>query len=266
MKRGIVLIAQNTEEIDYVSIAKFTAHRAKKFLNCDVTLITNQEIDNHPFNQVIVTESLYQQKRVDSKGNFTPWKNFDRYKVYELSPYDHTLLLDIDYIINSDQLNKLWELDNDFLCHEKSKTISRFNLDFENYIGQYKLQMLWATVVMFKKSDFSKAVFDMWHMIQQNYIYYAGLYKFNNQLFRNDYALTIALNTVSGHLGYEDNIIKWPLLNSFSDVDVTKLNETEFEFNYQKVVSNSMRPYKLSIKNTDFHCMNKFKLLELINE
>lgn len=265
MKRGIVLIAQNTEEIDYIKIAKYAAYRAKKYLNLPVTLITDQEIDHYPFDSVIIHNNTLFQRRLDSKGNFTVWKNFDRHMVYDFTPYDHTLLLDTDYIINSDQLNSLWELDSSFLCHNTTSSISRYNTSLENIIGQYQIPMSWATVVMFKKDDFTRAVFDMWKMIQKNYIYYAALYKFNNQLYRNDYAMTIALNTVSGHLGHDDYNIKWPLFNVFGDVDITEINNQEFEFKYQKIISNTMRPYKIQIANTDFHFMNKFKLMELAN-
>ena len=265
MTRGIVLIAHNTEEIDYVNIAKYTALRAKKFLNLPVTLITDVEIDNHPFDEVIIHDTTLYQKRIDNNNNFSVWKNFDRYMVYDYTPYDHTLLLDIDFIINSDQLNKLWYLDRDFLCHSKTDSITKYDLTYDLTFGQYQIDICWATVLMFKKSDFSRAVFDMWKMIQQNYIYYAALYKFNNQLFRNDYALTLALQTVSGHLGYDEYMIQYPLLNVYGDVNLTVINDITYEFNYQKVVSNSIRPYKLQLSNTDFHYMNKFKLQELAN-
>ena len=49
MNRGIVLIANNTEQIDYVKIAKFTAQRVKQFLNLPVTLITDNETVDESF-------------------------------------------------------------------------------------------------------------------------------------------------------------------------------------------------------------------------
>lgn len=266
MKRGIVLIAHNTETVDYVKIAKYAALRAKRFLDLPVTLITDEEITDHPFDEVIIHSSKMYQRRLDNKDNFALWKNFDRYMAYEYSPYDHTLLLDTDYVINSNQLNSLWDLDKSFLCHNTINYISRYDITLESIIGQYQLQVAWATVVMFKRDNFTRALFDMWQMVQKNYLYYGGLYKFNNQLFRNDYALTIALNTVSGHLDVEDYTIKYPLLNVFHDVDVCESEPDEFEFNYQKIISNNMRPYKLRLKNTDFHCMNKFKMMELCGE
>ena len=266
MNRGIVLIANNTEQIDYVKIAKFTAQRVKQFLNLPVTLITDTKITEYPFDQVIIHESDLYQKRTYQNGNLIFWKNFDRHMAYDLTPYDHTLLLDTDYIINTNHLNNLWDINSSFLCHNTTNSVSKYNTITETFIGQYQLEMCWATVITFKKDDFTRALFDMWKMIQKNYIYYAGLYKFNNQLYRNDYALTIALNTVSGHLGIDDYTIKWPLLNVYPDVEVTKIDQTEFEFKFNKIVSNTMRPYKLNLGQTDFHCMNKFNLLDMINE
>jgi len=266
MNRGIVLIANNTEEIDYVKIAKFTAQRVKQFLNLPVTLITDNETVDESFDQVILHKNEIYQQRADKNGNLIFWKNFDRHMAYDLTPYDHTLLLDTDYIINTNHLNKLWDINSSFLCHNTTNSVSKYSTITETFIGQYQLEMCWATVITFKKDDFTRALFDMWKMIQKNYIYYAGLYKFNNQLYRNDYALTIALNTVSGHLGIDDYTIKWPLLNVYPDVEVAKIDQTEFEFKFNKIVSNTMRPYKLNFGQTDFHCMNKLNLLDMINE
>lgn len=263
MNRGIVIIAFDTEYLEYTKIARFCAKRAKEFLKLPITLITDKEfIDPNVDNVIYTNNERYQHRTFGS--DLQKWRNFNRADVYDLSPYDHTLLIDCDYVINSDQLNSLWDLDKSFLCHGTTAGVTKFSNSLIESLGQYELNMCWATVVMFKKDQFSKSIFHMWKMIQQNYIYYAALFKFNNQLYRNDYALTIALNTMTGHLGYDEFLIKYPLINIFTDVEV-KRNEDEFEFYYQKMVASTLRPYRVKLSNTDFHCMNKKSLLEFIN-
>lgn len=264
MNRGIVIVAHDTEYIEYTKIAKFCAQQAAHYLQLPITLITDNPCSDPIFDQVITSKNdHYQYRSFGADGK--KWKNFNRCNVYDLTPYDHTLMIDCDYIINSTQLNQLWNLDKSFLCHGTSTGISKHIGAITEKVGQYDLNLVWATVVMFKKDEFSKAIFDMWKMIQQNYVYYAALFKFNNQLFRNDYALSIALNTVTGHLGYEDCLIQYPLINVFQDVDIKKA-DNGYEFFYEKSVSSMYRPYKVQLDNIDLHMMNKEKLLELINE
>lgn len=263
MKRGIVIVAYNANYVEYTKIAKLCAQHAKKHLNLPITLITDKPFTDPNIDYVFEVKNERYQHRT-FRSDLKIWKNFNRADVYEITPFEHTLLIDVDYIVNSDQLNKLWDLDKSFLCHGSTTGISKYSGHMTESIGQYQIDMCWATVVMFKKDHFSKMVFNMWKLIQQNYIYYAALFKFNNQLFRNDYALSIALNTVTGHLGYEDCLIKYPLVNIFPDVDL-KLEDDKFEFYYEKMVASTLRPYRVKLTGVDFHMMNKENLLELCN-
>lgn len=264
MNRGIVIVAYDTDYIEYTKIAKFCAKQAKKHLRLPVTLITDNSITSPYFDQVIIQDNPRYQHRVFNDDP-KKWKNFNRYSIYNLSPYDHTLLLDCDYIVNSDQLNKLWDLNRSFLCHGSNTGISKHYNAVHEKIGQYELNLFWATVVMFKKDNLSKMIFDMWHMVQQNYVYYAGLFKFNNQLYRNDYALSIALNTISGHMGAEEFQIPYPLINIFPDVDLSIDNEI-YELKYLRNISSTLRPYKMKLSGIDLHLMNKEKLLEFCHD
>ena len=103
MSKGALLFAFNTDTVDYFSMAVYTAKRINHFLNLPVTVITDN-IENtincdYQFDNVIYTESDHSNFK-DNKV----WLNKGRYQAFNDSPYDETLLLDTDYIINSDKL------------------------------------------------------------------------------------------------------------------------------------------------------------------
>ena len=81
--------------------------------------------------------------------------------------------------------------------------------------------MWWATVVVFDKSQFSKDVFSMWQMVEQNYHHYANVFQFDGRKFRNDYALSIALLVANGNTVPEHCNIPWPLVNVEPAIEVS---------------------------------------------
>ena len=49
------------------------------------------------------------------------WNNVDRHMAYELSPYDVTLVMDIDYFPFTDNLRQLLEVEHDFIISKNNK-------------------------------------------------------------------------------------------------------------------------------------------------
>ena len=76
--RGVVLFAFNTKLVDYVSIAQQSARLIKCTLDLPVTIISDigKMTDNYR----------------TGYAHGTQWYNSDRYRAYEFSPYDETLL------------------------------------------------------------------------------------------------------------------------------------------------------------------------------
>jgi len=120
MTRGIILFAFNSIKYNYYEMAEFTAKRVNHFLGLPVTLVTDEES--------LPTKTTYVWDKVitvtPNKDNFRTWGqwiNKGRYQAYELSPYDETILLDVDYVVNSDKLLKTFEVYDDFCCHNTTK-------------------------------------------------------------------------------------------------------------------------------------------------
>jgi len=147
------------------------------------------------------------------------WKNLTRADVYDLSPYDQTLLLDCDYMMFNNNLFELFYTDSDFTCYSEAFDVTGMNsLQHDDRLNQYSIPMLWATAIYFRKSSFSKSVFDMMHLVKDNYAYYAKVYGFKPTPFRNDFALSIAYHAMSGYGLGELIPYKLPTLSPMADV------------------------------------------------
>ena len=108
MTVGALLFAFDSE-IKYTKLAVECAKRIKQYLDIPVTLVTNIKLDTDIFeNQILVTKPDGKNKRYwTDTGAVTSWYNFGRNSAIDLTPYDRTLLIDIDYIVNSNTLLSL---------------------------------------------------------------------------------------------------------------------------------------------------------------
>ena len=78
--------------------------------------------------------------------------------------------------------------------------------------------MLWATVIIFKKTDRAKSIFETVKYIKQHYQHFCDLYRIDFRNFRNDYAFSIAVNQVNGHIQQKFLPGKLPTLPSIAKV------------------------------------------------
>lgn len=269
MSRGVLLFAFNSPEYNYVKMAEFTAKRVKHFLNLPATLVTDkassETITNNIFDKVITVDS-------DSNNTFQGrvWLNKGRYRSYELSPYDETLLLDVDYVINSDRLNKTFEIMDDFVCHETITFLMNEYNKREFLDTRLSLPTLWATVVAFKKTNRVKQIFECLKMIQENYDHYSNIHRFSPDMYRNDYGLTLAWRIVNGHAYVKSDIIPWNLIHIGPKTFVHKNNDdpfnTEYTIIYDKWMRGKIKKEYITLKDMDFHIINKDIFLGLIND
>lgn len=257
MSKGVVLIAHNSQETNYYDFACFSASRVNNFLNLPVTLITdkNSYKKTDVFDQVIYTDADSSNQRNKKES----WINKGRFKVYDLSPYDETLLLDVDYLINSQKLNDLFLIDNDFMCFKNTFFLMESDTKQEK-LSKKSIQTLWATVIKFKKTNKVEQIFKMIEMVQNNYNHYSKIYDFLTMPYRNDYALTVALKTVNGHLENLIDYIPWSLMHVDDKVSIEKINDTTYKF--LKHIED--RDWYIQTTNQDFHVLNKNEFKKII--
>ena len=267
MNHGVILFAFNSPKYNYYEMAKHTAKRVEHFLKLPVTLVTDE--DSMPIGELPLWDKVI--KITPDKNNFRDWGmwiNKGRYMAYELSPYDETILLDVDYIINSDKLLKLFDIDTDFCCHNRTNFLMNIGVPQES-LSSYSYETLWATVIMFRKSIRAGQIFNCLEMVQKNYEHYANIHNFIAPVYRNDYALTLALRIANGHSSNPSDYIPWDLLHIGKNTQFYSNHNMEFSTEYTVITDiwkkGKVRKEYITIKDVDFHVMDKDLYMEMIN-
>ena len=146
-------------------------------------------------------------------------------------------------------------------------------------MSAYSYDTLWATVIMFKKSERAKQIFDTLEMVQNNYDHYAHIHSFVGGVYRNDYGLTIALKIVNGHTDVPSDYIPWSLVHVgkntsvYADTSDTQIPpckdlwdfNTSFTIMFDHWKKSKVRKEYMSIKDMDFHVMNKELFVGIMN-
>ena len=263
MSKGVLLFAFNIENVNYYEMAVSCAKRVNHFLNLPVTLVTNeQSLPKSP--QYIFDNVIIAPEDNSNKKGKNLWLNKGRYRAYEFTSYDETILLDTDYLVNSNQLNNLFDLYDDFMC-ARDVSFLMSDRDEQEVISTYSFPTMWATVMIFRKTNRVKQIFECLEMVQKNYVHYASLYHFASGMYRNDYAITIALRIVNGNTSNKKDYIPWNLIHLGKEISAYRKNDTLFNTEYLLMNSDEKKKY-IFIKDTDFHCMSKSNFMELVDE
>lgn len=255
MTTGALIFAFDTEHTAYLDMAAWCAERVKRFLNIPVAVVTNNPAaDNETvFDRAIYADPLGTNSRWfgDYKENVT-WHNGNRVDAYNLTPWEQTLVLDADFVINSDRLGLILDSPQDFLCFRSAYNLARPEQEFLSTFGNYKFPMYWATVMMFRKGNTAQYVFDSMQMIRENWRHYRDLYHIAQPTYRNDYALSIALGIVSGHTLKVD-AIPWGMPSVVPE-NTLKLQGSLWEIGYQDEQGKNKT---VAFNGVDFHAMGK---------
>jgi hypothetical protein len=155
------------------------------------------------------------------------WRNAGRYQAYDLSPYDETLVIDVDYLVLDTQILKIFETNWDYLLQRSSQGLVE---NFNDVMGTHSLPYSWATVFAFRKTKRSRLFFSLVKRVQDNYSYYRELFNIDQRMFRNDYAFSIADIILNGYTINTDSIpgtllhINHPIksIESFDDLVVIR--------------------------------------------
>jgi hypothetical protein len=268
MSKGVLLFAFNSPKYNYYEMAVSTAKRINHFLDLPVTIVTDNESlpeqKTYTFDKVITTEADKTNKR-----DWGLWYNKGRYRAFNLSPYDDTILLDTDYMVNSNKLLQTFELPTDFCCHDTTSYLMHPEAGQET-LSSNGFNTLWATSITFKKTKRAEQIFNCLEMVQHNFHHYANIHGFISSTFRNDYGLTLATRIVNGHTVTKEDVIPWNLLHISSKTPIYKNSNDEFNTEYTVMHDNwqrgKIRKEYITIKDTDFHVMSKENFMELISE
>ena len=251
MTTGALIFAFNNEQIDYVSMARWSAGNIERYLGIPTHIVTDQE--------VAITGT--NDRWFEDFGTVVTWHNESRVNAYELSPWDQTLVLDADYVVASSQLRTILDINQDFLAHRWAYDITGTN-DFDelNHFGDNRMPMWWATVMMFRRGDHARLIFEAMTMIRNNWTHYKRLYKNKSPSYRNDHALSIALGIVNGHTQNYPGI-PWNLASLTPEHRLTQVDTDEYRVDF---VNREQQARWIRLRNQDFHAMGKRHLGEIV--
>lgn len=285
MSNGILFFAQNNNQIDYAKMAYIASRYARKNLNVPVSIVTDVGtqtwmLENNKialedvFDKVILVDERdsisnprrYYDGSLDYKK--AQFKNNHRAWAYEFSPYNKTLVLDVDLLVVNDRLNAVWDTDADFMINKVSHDLARDRNNFEfTRVSDHGIDFFWATAFYFEKTLWTKTFFELCQHIVENYEYYRFAYRIDNPLLRNDYIFSIAVHIMGG---FSNDLIPPSLpCDIYYTVDrdeLIKINDDKsFTFLIQK--KNIIGEYTLArTNNQNIHIMNKFSINRLEKE
>ena len=250
MNQGILLFAHDNEQVQYSLLAAWQARRIHKWLNKPVSIVTDanslatlkQHNLDQEFDHIILSDADTTQKKLYTDRRLT-FKNVNRINAYELTPYDETLVIDTDIVIQSNRLNLVWDNQNDYLVCGNCKDITGAEWPTLNYVHTTGIKFYWATVFYFKKTAQSKQFFDMCKHIKENYSKYKEEYGIKDQYLRNDHVWSIAIHLLDG--------VEIPT-NLWYSLDQTPL---------LKMSNDTVVFDKVKIQGQDVHVMDKFSLM-----
>jgi len=277
MKKGILIFAHNSREVDYARLSIISGGLAKKYLNVPVSLVTDTttiewlkesnmfDLANSIFEHIIevgrpATDNL---RRLSDGEHYktVPFINANRCSAWDVTPYDRTLLIDSDFLIFSDILGEYWNYDSDFLISSAMNDICGDRLGvLDKWTADEGLPLMWATTIMFTKNDNSRLYFDLVSHIKQNYQLYADIYRFDSRIFRNDIAFSIATHILNGFVTGKVQYL--PDILTAQDKDlIIKINNQGI-----RILANSSQHIVGNFFNRDIHIMNKQSLIRCYDD
>ena len=249
MTTGVLLYCFDTPEVAYHKFAEKCVELINKNLKLEITLVTNFETYKKLKPLGMINYRLI-ENRIGNKrsyrGKNISWNNLERSLAYEHSPYNTTILMDVDYFCFTNNLLTYTNTKYDFLVHNKVHDLTGTDMILGK--NESTLPLIWATVTIFRKSEFAKQVFDLIQHIQQHYAHYRNLYRIKYKNYRNDFAFAIALHQLNGFDSHK-NFIPTPMAMLAHEVDVLDMSDKTITFKYNNKVN--------IVEEQDVHVMDK---------
>lgn len=203
MSNGVLLAAFDSvnsrgQTLHYRRIAQIVANLVRKRLHVPVALMTDNPIPG--FDYTILTPPPSGLARVAQFGavhETYAWKNDVRRRAFKLSPFDRTLMMDVDYFPISDRLGETLRSDEPFMIvRDAHDPTGRANWDKYDTVPNNTIPQLWATVMCWNKD--ARLHFEYADSIAENYSFYSAMFGFPKTPLRNDLVFSI----VGHQLGY----------------------------------------------------------------
>lgn len=263
MTHGFVILAQNSNDVDYIKCAEVLCKSIKNVMpNESVTLITDKKLTNTLFDNVILFP--YGDQCINDT-----WKLANDWQVYEATPYDQTIKLEADMYITrpiDHWFDILKNTDLNLCC-----TIRNFKNEissqrfYRKIIDENQLPDVYNAITYFKKSDTAKLFYELVRDIFENWDDYKKLIKcYDTEQATTDFVYAIAAKFI----GIEDCIN--PNFTDFSFIHMKKFinngvmtnwyDEFLYEINNPTIRVNTipqLYPFHYHVKNFSLNLENE---------
>ena len=209
MSKGYVILAQNNKTDDYVKMAYVSAMSIKltqKEIR-DVTLITDVP-EAVPQHYCKAFDTILPIQWFDDAYN-SEWKIENRWKLYHLTPYDETIILDADMLFFSDVSNwwKYLGKNFDLMITDKVYTYRNeliVNSYYRKAFIENSLPNTYSALTYFKKCDQAKEFWKLVEIIIKNWeVFYQRLIKESRP---KHLSIDVVFSLAVKMLGIEDKV------------------------------------------------------------
>jgi hypothetical protein len=208
VSKGFVVLAQNTETVDYVKQAYALALSIKNTQKTvtKISLITNDPV---PFHYKHVFDTIIDIPWGDLATN-TTWKIENRWKIFHVTPYEETIVLDTDMLF-LDDIGSWWDYcgnsDLKFCStvkNYKAEVIATDTVHRKAFINN-GLSNPYVALYYFKKSDLALSFFKVLEFVVKNWEFCSKTITLNTpqKWISIDLATAMAIDI----MGIEDQVI-----------------------------------------------------------
>lgn len=247
MSSGVLLVAfdSTTDQgnvLRYTELAKICANLVRKHLGLPVGIVSDSKIEG--FDEHIIVDKPSADLRHVAIGQLHQsynWYNDSRRQLFNLTPFKKTLLLDVDYFLQTDQYLKCFEFDAPFQIIDRVYDPTN-RKSFDKYLDlpNRTIPQCWATAMYWNQD--AQEYFDYANMIADNYKYYSRIFGFSHKQYRNDMVFSIVSHMMPAYK------MPWPMYMTTGDCAIVDANEHGIKFRYS---DNIIRI------NNDIHVLNK---------
>jgi len=169
MTKGIVVLAQNNENDDYVEQACLLAMSLKTHNTTPISLITN---DNVPDEYISLFDKIIPIPFGDN-ANKSEWKVENRWKLYYASPYNETIVMDTDMLVLQN-IDTWWDFLSNYEMYFTSNVLNyKGKLADTSYYRKTfianNLPNLFAGFHYFKKCEFAQEFYHWLELVVNNW-------------------------------------------------------------------------------------------------
>lgn len=259
---GVLFFSFDNGLIDYSSLTRNATFLVHKHLGLPVCVVTDKVTEDFFMADKLIRidkDEASTQRFFQDFGQSASWYNMGRELALDLTPWQHTIVLDSDYLVMSKDLLKYVDAP---LALSRSAYFIDSDYRHKNLqvMPMSHLPMYWATVMIFDALDIrAQMFFSQMKKIKKAWPYFSQMCGLNPDLYRNDYVATLSLAMLQQHRWSRDYDLPITLLTAGFDSEVTRVD-------YQGITINTKGNPPYLIKDIDIHVFNKKSLLRaLIN-